>query len=86
MFGLLPLPPCSIMKNTGAPSPPWGIPVNITVPANADGQHIGTVCALVLLDFTIFIAGKEYFQVSRTFLLPAKAASGLPTSHGLFRG
>ena len=40
MFGLLPLPPRSIMKNTGAPSPPWGIPVNITVPVNADGQLV----------------------------------------------
>ena len=40
MFGLLPLPPCSIMKNTGAPSPPWGIPVDIAVPANVVGQPI----------------------------------------------
>ena len=40
MFSLLPLPPCSIMKNTGAPSPPWGIPVIITMPTNADGQLV----------------------------------------------
>jgi hypothetical protein len=31
-----------LMQHTGAnaPSPPWGIPVNITVPANADCQPI----------------------------------------------
>jgi hypothetical protein len=28
------------MQHTGASSPPWGIPVNIAVPANADGQPI----------------------------------------------
>ena len=41
----LPPPPRSIMQPSGAdlnglPSPPWGIPVNITVPRNADGQPI----------------------------------------------
>ena len=30
------------MQHTGAnaPSPPWGIPINITVPTNADGQPV----------------------------------------------
>jgi hypothetical protein len=40
VFSLRPLPPRSIMQHTGAPSPLWGIPVNIPVPANADGQLV----------------------------------------------
>ena len=65
-----------------APSPPWGIQVNIPKPANAEGQ---STCTSAHWERTTSSAGKVHFLVYRTSSSPAKATSNLQTLLGLLQ-